>query len=79
MDRNVRVKLSLGPKAGGLNVKAPLGNGKINKFLYVLQILQISRYTVETLQNYEPTSGLLEKNSINQDLAYNYTFLFNIG
>ncbi len=28
MDRNMQVKLSLGPKAGGLNIKAPGGGGK---------------------------------------------------
>jgi hypothetical protein len=47
-----------------VSTKIMCGNKKLGRFLYVLQILQISKYTVETLQKYTLTSGFMRKETL---------------
>jgi hypothetical protein len=59
--------------------KKARGSGKIGGFLYLLQILQISHYTAETLQNNALRSELLRKKFHSSVLGLaNHIFLFEV-
>jgi hypothetical protein len=68
-----------GPLAPTVSAKKARGSEKIGGFLYLRQILQISHYTAETLQNYALISEVLRKkfHLLVLGLA-NHTFLFKV-